>query len=263
MRATLQSSQISTGVRALASPTVPLPGQRLQRMARWLPIYCSVFTIKSFGARHRTWKRESASEGYKFFADSDDMLPYLIIEDKRYTDIKEADVRKDYATAYLVLTATCLLHQRLKLRAIGGIDTPLPCPEMVVHCLAMVGPDAYYIRVGIRGPLQARGKKTNLHFVRYEGETRGEFNLLRKAHRNHLKGLLRKIHAWGMGPNHKIQKEEVVNALRVFNVDADGYKAWRRWAFFTRATKHGGDGPSSSRLRPRLISKAHLYRKSL
>ena len=155
--------------------------------------------------------------GYKLFPDSDHMLPYLLIEDKRQGD------SADYATAYVTLIAASILHQRLKLRALGNMLTTISCPELI-HCMVMVGSNAHYIRVGLRGPSKMVDAGTEeFYFVRYYAEMRGFFDLTRYKSRNQLKSLLRTIHAFGIGPHHEMQKLEVKNALETLNSAVDGF----------------------------------------
>ena len=155
--------------------------------------------------------------GYKLFPDSDHMLPYLLIEDKRQGN------RPDYGTAYIILTAACILHQRLKLRAFGNMHTTLSCPELIVHCMVMVGSNAHYIRVGLQGPSKTHAAaKDEFCFVRYQGEVRGVFDLSRYKARNQFKSLLRMIHAFGIGSHHEMQKLEIRNALETLNSAEDG-----------------------------------------
>jgi hypothetical protein len=156
--------------------------------------------------------------GYKLFPDSDHMLPYLLIEDKQHGNSLE------YATAYVILIAASILHQRLKLRALGNLRTTLSCPELIVHCIVMVGSKAYYIRVGLRGPAKTDAAGTGeLHYVRYQGKSRGYFNLMRYNPRNQFKSLLRMIHAFGFGSHHEVQKLEVKNAVDTLNSVEDGF----------------------------------------
>jgi hypothetical protein len=155
--------------------------------------------------------------GYNLFPDSDHMLPYLLIEDKRH------DNSPDYAKAYVILIAASILHQRLKLRAIGNMHTTVSCPGLIVHCVVMVGSNAHYIRVGLREPSKTHSTSTDeLYFVRYQGEVRGVFDLARYKPRNQFKSLLRMIHAFGIGSHHEMQKLEVNNALETLNSAADG-----------------------------------------
>jgi hypothetical protein len=169
------------------------------------------------GSRVREQVRANMA-GYQLFPDSDHMLPYLLIEDKRQGN------SPNYAKAYIILIAASILHQRLKLRAFGNMHTTLSYPELIVHCMVMVGSDAHYIRVGLRGPSKTRAVGTEeLYFVRYQGEIRGVFDLTRYKPRNQFKSLLRMIHAFGIGPHHEIQKREVKNALETLNSAADGF----------------------------------------
>jgi hypothetical protein len=157
--------------------------------------------------------------GYQLFPDSDHMLPYLLIEDKRQGN------SPDYAKAYVILIAASILHQRLKLRAVGNMHTTISCPELIVYCIIMVGKAAHYIRVGLRGPSKSHAAdKDDLSFVRYYGEVRGVFNLARYKSRNQFKSLLRTIHAFGIGSHHEMQKLEVKNALETINSKADGLR---------------------------------------
>jgi hypothetical protein len=150
--------------------------------------------------------------GYNLFPDSNHMLPYLLIEDKRQGE------GPGYATAYIILIAASILHQRLKLRALGNMQTTVSCPELVVHCMVMVGSDAHYIRVGLRGPSKAHAAGTDeLVFVRYHCELRGVFDLSLYQSRNQFKSLLRMIHTFGIGSHHEIQKLEVKNAIKALN----------------------------------------------
>jgi len=156
--------------------------------------------------------------GYKLFPDSDHMLPYLLIEDKRHGD------SPDFAKAYVILIAASILHQRLKLRALGNMHTTLSCPELIVHCMVMVGSHAHYIRVGLRGPSKSDAAGADeLLFVRYHGEARGIFDLKRYRQRNQFKNLLRMIHAFGIGSHHETQKLEVENAVETINSVGDGF----------------------------------------
>jgi hypothetical protein len=156
--------------------------------------------------------------GYKLFPDSDHMLPYLLIEDKRQGN------NPNYATAYVILIAASILHQRLKLRALGNMHTTISCPELIVHCMVMVGSNVHYIRVGLRGPSKTDATAADeLYFVRYHGEVRGFFDLTRYNSRNQFKSLLRMIHAFGIGSHHEIQKLEVKNALETLNSAVDGF----------------------------------------
>lgn len=161
--------------------------------------------------------------GYNLFADSDDMLPYLLVEDKRHEGLNNNGL--DYAKAYLILIAASLLHQRLKLRALGKMHTTLKTPGLVVHCIAMAGTEAHYLRVGLRGPASTLPDSTDMYFVRYEGEVRGVFNLMQWKQRNYFKSLLRTIHAFGSGIHHNTQKEEVVNALSTLNAEANDFES--------------------------------------
>ena len=155
--------------------------------------------------------------GYNLFSDSDFMLPYLLVEDKRHGGGSE------YAKAYLTLIAASILHQRLKLRAIGKMNTKLSCPELIVHYIVMVGSEAEYIRVGLRGPQKDRpAGKDDLYFVRYYAEVRGVFQLTRWKSRNQFKSLLRMIHAFGIGSHHEMQKLEVQNAVETWKSVIDG-----------------------------------------
>jgi hypothetical protein len=155
--------------------------------------------------------------GYKLFPDSDYMLPYLLIEVKRQGN------NPDYAKAYVVLIAACILHQRLKLRALGKMHTTVSCPELIVHCMVMAGSRAHYIRVRLRAPSETRDVSADeLRFVRYHAETRGTFNLTRYTSRNQLKSLLRMIHAFGIGSHHETQKLEVKNAVEALIPPGNG-----------------------------------------
>jgi hypothetical protein len=148
------------------------------------------------------------------------MLPYLLIEDKRQ------DNSPDYATAYVLLIAAFIPHQHLKPRALGNMHTTISCPELIVHCMVMVGSDAHYIRVGLRGPSKTGAAGIDdlyLYFVRYHGEVRGFFDLTRYKSRNQFKSLLRMIHAFGIGSYHEMQKLEVKNALETLNSAVDGF----------------------------------------
>jgi hypothetical protein len=170
----------------------------------------------SMGGRLRKEVREQLA-GYNLFPDSDYMLPYLLIEDKRQGN------SPGYAVAYVTLIAASILHQRLKLRAFGNMHTMLSCPELIVHCMVMVGSNARYIRVGLRGPSKTHVVGTDeLYFVRYRAEIRGVFDLTRCRPRNQFKSLLRMIHAFGIGSHHEMQRLEVENALETINSAADG-----------------------------------------
>jgi hypothetical protein len=174
------------------------------------------FWTSMIGSQVREQVRASLA-GYKLFPDSDHMLPYLLIEDKRQGD------SPDYAIAYVILIAACILHQRLKLRALGKMHTTLSCPELIVHCMVMVGSYVRYIRVGLRGPSKTDAADTDeFYFVRYHAEVRGFFDLARYRSRNQFKSLLRMIHAFGIGSHHKMQKLEVKNALDTLNSAVDG-----------------------------------------
>jgi hypothetical protein len=161
--------------------------------------------------------------GYKLFPDSDHMLPYLLIEDKRHEDKRHGN-SLEYATAYVILIAASILHQRLKLRALGNMRTTLSCPELIVHCIVMVGSKAHYIRVGLREPAKTDAASTGeLHYVRYQGESCGYFSLMRYNPRNQFKSILRMIHAFGFGSHHEVQKLEVKNAVETLNSVEDGF----------------------------------------
>ena len=174
------------------------------------------FWTSMIGSQVREQMRASLA-GYNLFPDSDHMLPYLLIGDKRQGN------SPDYATAYVILIAACILHQRLKLRALGNMHTTISCPELIVHCMVMVGSKAHYIRVGLRRPSKTHAADIDeLYFVRYHGEVRGIFDLARYKSRNQFKSLLRMIHAFGIGSHHEMQKLEVKNALETLNSALDG-----------------------------------------
>src|SRR4051794_11148293 len=102
------------------------------------------------------------------------------------------------------------------------MHTTLSCPELIVHCVVMVGSDAHYIRVGLRGPSKTDDADPDeYHFGRYHAEIRGSFDLALYNSRNQFKSLLRMIHAFGIRSHHEVQKLEVKNALETLNSAVD------------------------------------------
>jgi hypothetical protein len=76
------------------------------------------------------------------------MLPYHFVESECHEYLNTDSL--DYPKVYLILIAASLLHQHLKLRAIGKMRNTLTTQGLVDHCIAMAGSGAHYLRVRLR-----------------------------------------------------------------------------------------------------------------
>lgn len=149
--------------------------------------------------------------GYQFFDKPTAMLPYLLIENKREQPITPVNTITGFARSNLIFIAASLLHQRLKLRHLGKLQTRLPSNELVVHCITMCGPEAHYLKVGLRAPAEYTSI-SDRNFVRYDAALMETFKLRYCLERNRFRDLLNHIHSWALDTHHPAQKEELSKA---------------------------------------------------
>ena len=205
--------RLSGGITASQIPWYePLNKLGQVRIDAWYAIHDSTFweSLNFSGCFLHRAELRTLLPAYLMFPDSAQMLPYIINEYKKLG----GDIQ--YARAYLTFICATILHSRLKLRVMAGMETTWPCEDLTIWCFTTVGTRVEYWRMQLRQP-EKEG-----FYVYYESEKRKVFELQQVQHRNNLRQLMRVIHTTGHTTHLKAMKDEVEGAA------ANLHKDWTR-----------------------------------